>query len=188
MGRLARISGRHKVPGGLLLLALLFHSVQAFTATVPTGQSVTLAWNPSPAANATGYNIYYGVASGTYTSMINVGTATNATIPGLVAGVTYYFAATTYNASGEQGAFSSETTYAVPTSARLHLRSASAGQFTLTVTGLIGHTYQILSSSDLTTWTVIGTVTVGTGGSLDFTDTTAASFPRRFYRTLDTQP
>jgi len=33
------------------------------------------------------------------------------------------------------------------------------------------------------TWTVIGTATVGATGSLDFTDTNAASFSKRFYRT-----
>jgi len=32
-------------------------------------------------------------------------------------------------------------------------------------------------------WTVIGTVTVGAGGSLNFADTNAANFPQRFYRT-----
>jgi hypothetical protein len=31
-------------------------------------------------------------------------------------------------------------------------------------------------------------VTVGAGGSLDFTDTNAASFSKRFYRTQNIQP
>lgn len=66
---------------------------------------------------------------------------------------------------------------------RLQTRPAPAGQFVLTVTGQVGRTHNIQASSDLATWTVIGTVTVRAGGSVDFTDTNAASFPKRFYRT-----
>jgi hypothetical protein len=63
------------------------------------------------------------------------------------------------------------------------LQVTPARQFVLTVTGTIGHTYDILATQDFKTWTVIGTATVGTNGSLNFTDTNAASFSRRFYRT-----
>jgi hypothetical protein len=58
-----------------------------------------------------------------------------------------------------------------------------AGQFILTVTGQVSHTYDIQATQDFKTWTVIGTVTVGATGLLNFTDTNAASFSRRFYRT-----
>ena len=51
------------------------------------------------------------------------------------------------------------------------------------MTGPVGHTYEIQATQDFKTWTVIGTVTVGTNGSFIFTDTNAASFSRRFYRT-----
>ena len=56
-------------------------------------------------------------------------------------------------------------------------------QVVLTVSGLTGYTYDILASTNLTAWTVIGTVTLGASGSLAFTDTNATSFPKRFYRT-----
>jgi hypothetical protein len=56
-------------------------------------------------------------------------------------------------------------------------------QFVLSVTGTIGHTYDIQATQDFKTWTVIGTVTVGTNGLSVFTDTNAASFSKRFYRT-----
>jgi hypothetical protein len=35
--------------------------------------------------------------------------------------------------------------------------------------------------------TVIGTVTLDTGGSQDFTDTNSANFPQHFYRISETQ-
>jgi hypothetical protein len=65
----------------------------------------------------------------------------------------------------------------------VQLRVTPTRQFILTVNGPIGHTYDIQATQDFKTWTVIGTVTVGASGSLDFTDTNAASFSRRFYRT-----
>jgi hypothetical protein len=70
--------------------------------------------------------------------------------------------------------------------AAVQLRSGSAGQFILTVAGSAGSTYDIQATQDFQTWTVIGTVTLGAGGLLDFTDTNAANFPLRFYRTHET--
>ena len=76
--------------------------------------SVTLAWNASTDPSVVGYNVYYGGASGAYTNEICAGNATNATISGLIQGTTYYFAATTYAASGLESPFSSEVSYLVP--------------------------------------------------------------------------
>jgi hypothetical protein len=77
-------------------------------------QSATLNWNPSTNSNVAGYNIYYGTSSQTYTNVITVGNVTNATVTGLLEGVTYFFAATTYDASGNQSGFSNQASYAVP--------------------------------------------------------------------------
>lgn len=146
-----------------------------------------LSWTPSLDTNVAGYDIYYGGASGDYTNTINAGNVTNTTIGGLTAGATYYFAATAYDSLADQSGFSTEVSYAVPPAlAVLQVRSAPAGMFTMTVTGPIGQINEILATQDFVSWTVIGMVTVGAGGSLDFTDTNAASFPQRFYRTQET--
>jgi hypothetical protein len=76
--------------------------------------SVTLAWSASTDPNVAGYNVYYGGKCGTYTNKICAGNATNATISGLTEGTTYYFAATTYVASGTNSQLSSEVSYLVP--------------------------------------------------------------------------
>jgi hypothetical protein len=65
----------------------------------------------------------------------------------------------------------------------MQLRITPTRQFILTVNGPVGQTYNIQATQDFKTWTVIGTGTVGTNGSLNFTDTNAASFSSRFYRT-----
>ncbi len=166
----------------MFFFALLHNPAQALSAIVPPGQSVTLAWNPSSDPTAVGYKIYYGGASGNYTNILSAGNATNITVSGLVAGDTYYFAVTTYDSSGVQSPFSNEVAYAVTTNApMLQLCVTPTRQFILTVAGPVGHTYDILATPDCITWTVIGTVTVGAGGSVDFTDTNAASFPLRLY-------
>src|ERR1039458_479020 len=99
---------------GSFLFSVLFAIMQL--SAYATG-SVTLAWNASTDPSVAGYNVYYGGASGAYTNEISVGNATNATISGLVQGTTYYFAATTYAASGMESPFSSEVSYLVPMNA-----------------------------------------------------------------------
>jgi hypothetical protein len=99
--------------GSFLFSVLL--AVMQFSAFA-TG-SVTLTWNPSTNLSVAGYNIYYGGASGTYTNEICAGNATNATISGLAQGTTYYFAATTYTATGVESSFSSEVSYRIPLNA-----------------------------------------------------------------------
>ncbi len=68
------------------------------------------------------------------------------------------------------------------TLAKVQLQVTPVKQFVLTVAGQTGHVYDIQATQDFITWTVIGAVTMGTSGSLNFTDTNAASFSRRFYR------
>ena len=176
-----------KILGGTLCFALLLNSVKAFSATVPATQSVILEWSPSPDTNVVGCNIYYGGASGDYTNMVNAGYVTNATISGLVAGVTYYFAATAYDAFGQESAYSTEISYLVPPPPpSMQIRSAPGGQFLLTVSGLAGHIFEIQATQDFVTWTTVGTMTLDTGGSADFTDTNAGNFQQRFYRAQET--
>ncbi len=74
-------------------------------------QSVTLTWDPNTDTNVVGYKIYFGGTSQVYTNSISVGNVTNTTITGLLDGTTYFFAATTYDASGVESDFSNEASY-----------------------------------------------------------------------------
>ena len=73
--------------------------------------SVTLAWTPSISTNVVSYNVYYGSASGIYSNVISVVGSTNATITGLVQGITYYFAARAVDSLGAESQFSGEIAY-----------------------------------------------------------------------------
>ena len=84
---------------------------------------------------------------------------------------------------------------AVPPAPMLSISLASSGSGTpsdpaapsqasvvMSVTGLAGQTYTILSSDDLETWTAIGTVTLDASGSAQSSDPEGISHPSRMYR------
>lgn len=90
----------------LLGLSLLVTGVHAAT--------VTLAWDASPDASVTGYKIYVGTSSNSFTfSTNNVGNVLTTTITNLSNGVTYWFAATAYNVDAESD-FSNQVSYRPP--------------------------------------------------------------------------
>lgn len=76
-------------------------------------QSVTLAWDSSPGPDVVGYNLYYGIASQTYTNFVALGQTTTTSISNLTTGLIYYFAATTINAMGLESEFSGEVAYVI---------------------------------------------------------------------------
>jgi len=79
---------------------------------IALGQDVHLAWSPSPDSDVAGYKVYYGTASKSYASSVNVGNATSYTVSGLSTG-TYYFAITAYDLSGNESGFSNEASKSV---------------------------------------------------------------------------
>jgi hypothetical protein len=61
--------------------------------------SVTLAWDPNPEPDVTGYVLLYGTKPGVYTGQVDVGNRTQYTLLSLQEG-TYYFVVKAYNADG----------------------------------------------------------------------------------------
>lgn len=75
---------------------------------------VRLAWDPSPDSGVIAYRIYWGTRSRAYTQHLEVGRVTTATVTGLSAGRTYFFAATALAAGGLESDLSNEVQYTVP--------------------------------------------------------------------------
>jgi hypothetical protein len=69
---------------------------------------VTLAWDPNTEQDMAGYKVYYGTASRVYNWFFDAGNVTTYTATGLPDGATYYFAATAYDTSGIESAYSAE--------------------------------------------------------------------------------
>lgn len=104
-----------------LTLVLILVPVMAHALT-----PVTVAWNvnnPVPE----GCILYWGTASRNYTNSHDAGNANRYTIPDLQEGVTYYFAATAYDSTGNESAYSAEISYTVIVSGNTHTIQASAG-------------------------------------------------------------
>jgi hypothetical protein len=80
----------------------------------PLPAEVTLEWDPNSETDLAGYRIHYGTSSGNYTARKDVGNLVTCTVTDLTPGVTYYFAATAYNASGLESGYSNEVIYTVP--------------------------------------------------------------------------
>ena len=74
------------------------------------------------------------------------------------------------------------TTVRVPVTPALSAVSVTNSQTKFTLTGDAGMSYRILGSTDLTTWTVLGTSTAAANGTIKFTDTAATNFSSRYYR------
>jgi hypothetical protein len=157
----------------------------AAAAVIPPPGNVTLTWNPSTNSNVAGHNIYYGTTSGNYANEITVGNATSVTISNLNYGSTYYFAATAYDAEGDESGFSNETQYIVP-----GILNLSAGQHpgdppTIKFPVAPTHWYEVQASQDLISWTTIWQTSVATSNAwVQFSDPNAGSYKMRFYRLI----
>ena len=150
------------------------------------GAGVTFGWTPN-ADPVAGYKIHYGPASRTYNQVIDARNVTTGTVSNLIAGTRYFFALTAYNSQGLESDYSNELTYFVPTNIgpsgpfRLTITVTPSQQKRLTVTGPTNRSYSIEAATNLTAWTNLGAVTIGSGGSATFVDTNAAN-RRRYYR------
>jgi hypothetical protein len=171
---------------GLVACALLL------TCGAACAASITLAWDPSPDAGVASYKAYYGGASGVYTNSVITGTATSTTISGLVNGRTYYFAVTAVTAAGVESPFSAEIAVLVSGASTVlptvRLQRNPARQMQVTAAGSASAVYDVMISSNLVTWTRLASLTNGSGGLSQFTDLSAPTNGRRFYRLKQTSP
>ncbi len=94
----------------LKLLAASF--IVLCTALPVRAASLVLAWNASKDPKVVGYKIHYGTESGKYTKTVRVKgrLTTKATVENLDEGQSYFFSVTSYDANGNESAFSGEIT------------------------------------------------------------------------------
>src|SRR2546430_6708204 len=88
--------------------------LEASGSLAQAGQSVTLAWDPSPDGNVAGYVLYYGVIGGNLTNSLDAAYQTTGTVSNLVAGTTEFFFVTAYNGQRVESLPSNLITYTVP--------------------------------------------------------------------------
>lgn len=97
-----------------LFILFVFTVFIAFPANA-LGYDLILEWDQNANPETTGYKVYYGVQSRTYTTVLDVGNVTSCALSGFEEGQTYYFAVTAYNDFGESD-YSEEILYTMPVS------------------------------------------------------------------------
>ena len=114
---------------GVLRVAI-FAFVAACTLVYPLkahAAQATLGWAATTSSNVSGYKLYYGNTSGTYSQSVDVGNTTSYTMGNLTAGKIYYFAAVAYDASGNQSDYSNEVSKSIPVVQYTVIASAGTG-------------------------------------------------------------
>ena len=115
----------------LLVLSLTafmaFFFISPVTIQDAHAAEITLAWDQNPESDIAGYKVYYGLESRAYSNVIDIGSYTSCTISGLEEGETYFIAATAYDTSGDESAYSGEITYTVPANGTVDDSSGSDG-------------------------------------------------------------
>lgn len=103
------ISNSFKLYCALLLMA----PPTTLIAKIPKCRAASLAWNANTEKDLAGYTVYFGTASGHYTSVYKPGNVTSIDLQDLelYEGKTYYVALTAYDYSINESAFSSELTF-----------------------------------------------------------------------------
>jgi len=103
LGARITITARHVTK--LLLLVSLLSGVSAFSQT-----TLALGWNQSTGSVA-GYYVFQGTNTHLYTKKFDAGKNLLMQFTNLTAGVTYYYAVTSYTSTGVESDFSSEASY-----------------------------------------------------------------------------
>ncbi len=134
-----------------------------------------------------GYVIYFGSRSGSYTSRIDVGTNTMATITGLKAGGTNYFALTAYNAAKVESVPTGEVAFLAPGVVMLAPGANPAAPMNVSFPVVPGHWYELQASArpDLKLWSTVWRTPVESANTwVNYQDTQSPILIRRFYRVI----
>jgi hypothetical protein len=143
----------------LVFAALLMSGLPARAA------DITLAWDANAEPDLSGYKVYSGTSSRSYSGSVDVGNWTSCVMGGLEPGRTYYFAAKAYNATGSESEYSSEVVYNVPAACCYSLSPASQSYGSSGGTGSVS-----VSTASTCGWTASSSaswlaVTAGSSGA-----------------------
>jgi hypothetical protein len=159
---------------GPLFILICALTILPLTAPLATAAQTTLSWDPpvntdgTPVAGITGYKLYIGTASRSYSQNIDVGNVTSYTMNNLSDGATYYFTATDYDNSGNVSGYSNEVSKSFPFRYSLMATASEGGTI-----AAIGNTSASSATNGTTT---ITSVTVDQGVTQSFSITPNAGF------------
>ena len=180
-----RVLAKHSIAAAMAIGILLWGALP-----LHASQPVSLEWDVNSEPDIVGYRLHYGTSSGQYTTSVDVGNLTRATIQNLADENAYFFTVTAYNMAGLESQTSNEAvrpaippdpTIGAPTFVINTMQRMTDGTIKLIVTGAPGKINRLWASTDLQTWTPLQDLP-NTTGSLEIIDDQAGSFKQRFYR------
>ena len=102
----------------LFTVSLLLMLTISYAPAAEAGQAI-VTWDPpttnedgTPLTDLAGYRLYYGRASGTYSTTVDVHNVRTYTVTNLAEG-TWFFAATAYDTTGNESRYSNEVSKAL---------------------------------------------------------------------------
>ena len=105
----------------ILIPVLLFYSILNGIINYAYAGQATLSWVPPTTyvdgthlTGLPGYKVYYGTTKGSYNSTLDVGNSVTATVINLTEKITYYFAVTAYDTTGNESIYSNEVSKTIP--------------------------------------------------------------------------
>lgn len=190
----------HRPALAFAFLATLSLPATTRAADIPA-PPVSLAWSPNPEATLAGYKIYFGTVSGNYPTVYDVGAVTQAALPPMILGKTYYVALRAYNRESLEGPLSAELviTASPPgpvasTGFTAAASGAGALQWRYPRSAVVpADRFAIESSEDLVRWSAAGGISTADavrsdGQWLYFEVPFATDKPRQFFRVSAVNP
>jgi hypothetical protein len=142
-----------------LLIALILPAITA------NASNVSLSWNPSADSNiVSGYAIYVGTNSGSYSTRVDAGKKTALTVSNLTGGVTYFFVATAYVPDGTESLPSNEISKTPPVSTSAPPATPTGVRITSTGPAQIGLAWNA-STDDVAVTSYLIERSTGQGGT-----------------------
>ena len=179
---------------GLIAFAAAGFSLQLANA-VESSTTVTLIWEPDPAANIQDYRVYVGTQSGQYAQIYDAGAMNSIAIDQLQVGPTYYFAVVAISTSGLESPLSAELVVdfappPLPTETQVTVAETGGFklQWTFPTSALSSSPEFIVEASpDLVNWLQVATVDpnnslLGSGPAQHFSWPAPITADRMFYR------
>ena len=153
------------LPLPVRLLIVLVFAALLMSGGPAKAAEITLAWDANAEPDLSGYKVYSGTASRSYTGSVDVGNWTSCVMGGLEPGKTYFFAAKAYNAAGSESDYSREVAYSVPAACSYALSPAGQSYAASGGTGSVS-----VTTASNCGWTAAGgaswlAVTAGASGT-----------------------
>ena len=168
----AMIGRNASLPLPIRLIIILVFAALLMSGMTARAADITLAWDANTEPDLSGYKVYSGTASRSYSGSVDVGNWTRCVMGGLEPGRTYYFAAKAYNAAGAESDYSTEVVYSVPAACSYSLSpagqsypsSGGTGSVTVSTASTCGWT-----ASSSAAWLAVTAGSSGAGqGSVSF--------------------